>query len=189
MLWPRVTSEELQLVMGFSSQVVIGRLRICCGRLAEHMELWQVGIVSGRQSRLANVVAFRQSRLANVVAGQHCGRLAEHTGQQSIYGREGRIMTGWPSIHLDRQAGLCCGREGSIVAGREGRIVAGREGSIVAGREGRIVAGREGSIVAGRDQWLLSSWQTKTPDYENLISPGALMLENHELVYTSQSQP
>ena len=95
-----------------------------------------------------------------------------------ICGREGSvmtgsIMTGWPTIHLDRQAGLCRGREGSIVAGREGRIV----------------AGREGSIVAGRDQLLLSSWQTKTPDYENLISPCALMLENHELVciYFSES--
>ena len=85
----------------------------------------------------------------------------------------GSIMTGWPTIHLNRQAGLCRGREGSIVAGREGRIV----------------AGREGSIVAGRDQLLLSSWQTKTPDYENLISPCALMLENHELVciYFSES--
>ena len=90
--------------------------------------------------------------------GQRCGRPAEHvgqpsilasihldrqwiTGQQSICGREGSMKTGWPTIHLDRQAGLCRGREGSIVAGREGRIV----------------AGREGSIVAGRDQWLLSS--------------------------------
>ena len=43
--------------------------------------------------------------------------------QPGIHSREGSIMTGWPSIHLDRQASVCHAREGSIVAGRDKRLV------------------------------------------------------------------
>ena len=106
----------------WQASIVAGWLSMWnCGRLA----LWQTGragwlcIRCGRPALWQTGQAWQEGRFMT-------GRPSIHLGSGSwqasrayvVHGREGSIMTGWPSIQLDRQAGLCRGREGSIVAGR-----------------------------------------------------------------------